>query len=260
MKQFLIIIFVIVASFSPAGALTIIEQADSAYMADDFTMAAALYNRVIDEEGTSAVIWYNLGNCYYRMGQPGKAIVAYERSLRLDPTNNDTRDNLAFVNDKIIDRPGEKGTFLGNALDAVANRAKSDTWAWLALIFFALTVTGVALYVFASGVALRKTGFFGSIVTICGTGIFIFLSFRAAAISLADDAAVIIAPSTILSTVPRAPHDRSQEAMLLHEGTKVKIIDSLKTTTPDSVISKWYDVEIDNTHRAWIDSNAVEKI
>ena len=260
MRQFFISILLMTASILTAGASTIIEQADSAYMADDFAMAASLYNKVIAEEGTSATLYYNLGNCYYRLGQPGKAIVAYERSLRLDPTSADTRDNLDFVNERIIDRSGERGTFIGNALDAASNRAKSDTWAWLAFGFFVLTVSGVALYVFSSSVPLRKTGFFGGIVTLIGTGIFIFFAFRSAALSLADDAAVITAPSTILSTVPRIPHDRNQEAMLLHEGTKVKILDSVRTTTADSVTSTWYDVEIDNTHRAWIDSNAVEKI
>ncbi len=130
MKQFFISILVITASILTAGASTLIEQADSAYMADDFAMAASLYNKVIAEEGTSATLYYNLGNCYYRLGQPGKAIVAYERSLRLDPTSADTRDNLDFVNERIIDRSGERGTFIGNAIDAASNKAKSDTWAY----------------------------------------------------------------------------------------------------------------------------------
>lgn len=76
---------------------------------------------------------------------------------------------------------------------------------------------------------------------------------------MSDDAAIITVPSTILSTTPRVPQDRSQEAMLLHEGTKVKILDSVKSTT-DSIHSLWYDVEVDNSHRAWINASAVEKI
>lgn len=84
-------------------------------------------------------------------------------------------------------------------------------------------------------------------------------SFRAASIASADNVAIVTVPSTILSTTPRVPQDRTQEAMLLHEGTKVTILDSVRSTT-DSIHSLWYDVEVDNAHRAWINAAAVQKI
>ena len=107
-------------SVASAQTSDILQQADSAYTADNFQEAAAAYQHVINTEGTSAEILYNLGNCYYRMGEFGKAILSYERALRLDPTSEDARNNLEFVNSKIADRPGERGSFLGNALDALS--------------------------------------------------------------------------------------------------------------------------------------------
>ncbi|MCM1138534.1 MAG: tetratricopeptide repeat protein [Muribaculum sp.] len=242
-----------------AQSLSLSQQADSAYTADNFGEAASIYQNVIDSEGPSATLYYNLGNSYYRLGEMGKAILAYERALRLDPTYSDAKNNLEFVNSRISDRPGERGTFLGNALDSAANAAHSNTWAWLAFSAFVLTLSGVLAYVFYNQITVRKIGFFGGIILLIGTGIFIFLAYRSAAIAIADDVAIITAPSTILSTAPREPKDRNQEAMLLHEGTKVKILDSVKSTT-DSVSTLWYDVEVDNAHRAWINATAVEKI
>lgn len=242
-----------------AQTTEILQQADSAYTADNFQEAAAAYQHVINTEGTSAEILYNLGNCYYRMGELGKSILAYERALRLDPTFEDARNNLEFVNSKIADRPGERGSFVGNALDAVANSAKSNTWAWFGFACFILTLSGVAAYIFSNLVAVRKAGFFGGIVTLIACGAFIYLAFRSASIALADDVAIVTAPSTILSTSPRIPKDRNQEAMLLHEGTRVQILDSVRSTT-DSVNALWYDVQVDNAHRAWINASAVEKI
>ena len=122
-----------------------------------------------------------------------------------------------------------------------------------------LTLIGVLAYIFSNIIVVRKIGFFGGFVTLIATGIFIFFAYRSAAIAVADDAAIITVPSTILSTSPRVPKDRNQEAMLLHEGTKVMILDSVKSTT-DSVNSLWYDVAVDNNHRAWINAAAVEKI
>lgn len=240
-------------------ASALIAQADSAYNADNFQEAAELYNQAINNYGSSAKLYYNLGNTYYRMGQSGNAIIAYERALRLDPSDRDTRENLAFVNARITDRPGERGTFLGNALDAAATAARSNTWAWVGMICIALTLGGVLAYVLSSSVPVRKTGFFGGLAALALGVVSLFLAFRSASIASATDYAVVTSPSTILSTVPRVPQDRRQEAMLLHEGTRVTILDSVRSTT-DSINSLWYDVEVDNAHRAWINANAVEKI
>lgn len=240
-------------------ASEIIAQADSAYTADDFQKAIELYNYAIQSFGTSSKLYYNLGNSYYRMGQMGKAILAYERALRLDPANKDARENLAFVNARITDRPGERGTFLGNALDSISSYISSNAWAWIALICFALTMAGVLAYMFAESIMLRKTGFFGGFATLIISIIAVFFASRSASIANSDEYAVITAPSTILSTSPRVPSDRSQEAMLLHEGTRVHILDSVKSTT-DTIHSMWYDVEVDNSHRAWINAADVERI
>lgn len=242
-----------------AGTLSMSEQADSAYNADNYQEATDLYLHIIQTEGASSTLYYNLGNCYYRSGEMGKAILAYERSLRLDPTYDDAKNNLDFVNARIADRPGERGTFIGNAIDSASNMTHSNVWAWLAFGAFVLTLGGILAYIFSSVIIVRKIGFFGGFVTLIATGIFIFLSYRSAAIAVAEDAAIITVPSTILSTSPRVPKDRNQEAMLLHEGTKVKILDSVRSTT-DSVNALWYDVEVDNNHRAWINASAVEKI
>ncbi len=262
MKKIISLLFSLMVcslGFQMKADSSMLQQADSAYTTDSYQEAAELYNNVIRNSGSSSMIYYNLGNCYYRLGEMGKAILAYERALRLDPSNEDARNNLEFANTRIADRPGERGSFIGNALDAAANSSHSNTWAWIGLGCFILTLLGVIAYIFSDIIIVRKIGFFGGILTFIACGIFIFLAYRSAALATADDVAIITAPSTILSTAPREPKDRTQEAMLLHEGTKVVILDSVKSTT-DTVASMWYDVQIDNTHRAWINAEAVEKI
>ncbi|MDE6126918.1 MAG: tetratricopeptide repeat protein, partial [Muribaculaceae bacterium] len=56
------------------------QQADSAYAADNFTLAEKLYLKAASEQGVSTNLFYNLGNAYYRQGNLGKAIVNYERA------------------------------------------------------------------------------------------------------------------------------------------------------------------------------------
>lgn len=259
MRTLNILIVLLAMSFLTAWGGGLDQRADSAYMADQFAEAATLYEQAASEDGVSSALYYNLGNSYYRMGRTGEAIVAYERALRLDPSNNDAKTNLDFLNSRIIDRPGDRGTFISNTMDEIALYTSSNNWAWISLALFTIVIACAACYMFSSITAVRKTGFFGGIVMllICGTAV--VFSFRAAAISSSHTSAVIVVPSTILSTSPRTPKDRNEEAMLLHEGTKVEIIDSV-TTRIDSTEVKWYDVQVDNNHRAWIEGKAIQRI
>lgn len=233
----------------------IIADADSAYMNDDFKTAAMLYQEAIDSLGPSAERYYNLGNAYYRSDLPGMAIVSYERALRLDPTNKDIRDNLEFVNSKTVDRIAPATSLVGGVADNIAAKIHPDAWARIAIMTFALALAGLCVWFFASGVGLRKVGFFGAGILLVVCILANILGYRSARKASAGNMAVVTAPSVILSTTPRAPKDRSEEAMLLHEGTKVTILDYLTTST-----DTWFDVQIDDSHRAWISSVAVEII
>ena len=135
------------------------EQADSAYAADNFSLAERLYRESITSEGTSSTICYNLGNAYYRQGNLGMAIVNYERALKLDPTNKDARINLEFVKGKITDRQIDSGSFVSNLWENIVMFFKADTWASLAIILFALFLASALTYLFLVGGACQETEF-----------------------------------------------------------------------------------------------------
>lgn len=235
------------------------ERADSAYNAGDFAGALDAYEKIMATQGSSATLYYNLGNCYYRLGKYAQAVIAYERSLRLDPSDSDARANLDFVNSKLVDRKGYEGSFLSRTFTDIANVMSTNAWAWTAMLFFILTIAGIAVYLFTNEVILRKTGFFGGGITALICVICLIFAFKANSIKESTDYAVVTVPSSILSTSPRAPQNRNEEAMLLHEGARVEILDSVASPV-DSVKTMWYDVQFDNDHRAWINSHDVEII
>ena len=86
-----------------------------------------------------------------------------------------------------------------------------------------------------------------------------FFSFKSKDIATDNRDAIVTAKATVLSTVPRKPISRDEEAMLLHEGTKVRIIRSIDLSS-DSTSQSWHEVEVDNRHRAWINNSDIEKI
>lgn len=63
MKKILTFI-IMLASVASVYAMSIGQQADSAYNAEDYRLAIELYNKSLAEEGRSSEIYYNLGNAY----------------------------------------------------------------------------------------------------------------------------------------------------------------------------------------------------
>lgn len=241
---------------APASASNLISQADSAYSADNFPMAERLYKEALIHHGTSSVLFYNLGNTYYRQGNLGMALVNYERALKLDPSNSDARINLEFVKGKIADRQIDEGSIMETLWDNTVTLFKADTWAWIAVVLFALFLAGLVTYLFSRVVIVRKISFFGGAIVFILCAAAIIISFAAANRIESDSWAIVLPPASQLSTSPREARTQSEEAFLLHEGTKVEIVDSVQTSGE----GKWYEVLVAGRERAWIKAADVERI
>ncbi len=215
MKRQLLTLALIIGGIMSMTSQTLTQLADSAYMNDNFAKATELYLEIAATEGTSSNLYYNIGNSYYRQGKLGKAILYYEKALRLDPSNKDARANLEFVNTKINYEPCDRGMFISNTVNGFAQKVPANTWALLAIGAFILFLAAVSAYVFSSNITLRKTGFFGGIILIF----------------------ICIAANIFASIATR-----------------------YSTSSKDAVWTKWYDVQVDNSNRAWINGNAIERI
>ena len=91
------------ACSSPASEAQF-EEANRLYETGRFPEAAALY-RATATNGVSANLLFNLGNAHFKAGQLGQAMAAYQRSLRLDPRNPETRANLRFAREQANTQP-----------------------------------------------------------------------------------------------------------------------------------------------------------
>jgi len=59
--------------------------------------AEKAYRKAIAKDPNNATAYHNLGNSYLGTGQPDKAIEAYKNALRNNPTDHETRYNLALA-------------------------------------------------------------------------------------------------------------------------------------------------------------------
>ena len=242
-----------------SSAQGLVESATAEYNNDKYAKALELYLQAANEEGTSSDLFYNIGNTYYRMGDLGNAVLYYERALVLNPSNEDAEINLEFVNSKIQTRLSEEKSFVVHVIDTFIESLTSNEWATIASITFVLLIAGILLYVFSSVVTLRKVGFFGGGVMLVVSIVSLMSAFTVKSRVEAHDKAVVLSPSVTLSTVPRIPKGKAEEAFILTAGNKVTVVDSVENINGEKA-EMWYEVKADDTHRAWLKKEHIERI
>jgi tetratricopeptide (TPR) repeat protein len=80
------------------------QRSTEAYQAKRYEAAAQDLEAVLEGGFESAAVHYNLGNAWFRLGKPGRAILHYRRAERLAPRDEDLRVNLALAREATVDR------------------------------------------------------------------------------------------------------------------------------------------------------------
>lgn len=254
----LILLVIAILSCQMLRAESAALKGDSAYNKADYQTALRYYNEALTKEGSSTELYYNIGNAYYRLDNLGRAVLSYERALKIDPSNDQARDNLQFVKSKIKDRPEDDSSYLNNVHKKIISLMSPDMWAWVTLGIFVLLMALVALYIFTANVNLRKVGFFGGIVMLCVFVYTLVIAYNSANEVNKHETAVVIVPTSYLSSMP-ASKDKNQKVVPVHEGITITIIDSV--ATPEDPNSRmWYNVKINNATSAWVRGSDIERI
>jgi tetratricopeptide (TPR) repeat protein len=99
------LVLVMVAASSLAAPVdanrdAIFTKANSDYAAGHFRQAIDGYESLVRNRQWSASLFYDLGNAWFRAGEPGRAILNYERALALSPAQPETEANLRLVRDQ----------------------------------------------------------------------------------------------------------------------------------------------------------------
>ncbi len=225
------------------------SDADSAYIHGRYQEAINMYELLL-KQGKSAAIYYNLGNAYYRTDDITHAVLAYERALKMSPGDEDIRFNLQMAREKTIDKIVPRSEmFFVTWWHALVNMQSADGWAMMAIASLAMAVVLLLIYLFVQQIWLRKVGFFGGALAVILFLMANLLAWQQQRMALASPGAVITAPA---ATVKSTPAKGGTDLFILHEGSRVDII--------DDTMREWKEIEVADGKRGWIERKDMERI
>ena len=232
------------ATAAPAKVAITKVDADKEYAKGNYLQASKDYSDLL-KVGESVELYYNLGNCYYRLGNITKSIIAYEKAHRLSTSDRDVTFNLEFVREKTIDKiECQEKNFFSAGYTMLQNLMDMDAWARLSIVAFFACLGMVMLFLLGRDEWMRKLGFYVALLSVF---VFVFSTLFAWQQKHnfdARDRAVVVAPS---ASVKQTPSDSSADAVVVHEGTAVQIV--------DCTMSDWYSVKLDDGKEGWLKRN-----
>lgn len=234
----------LMAEVSPAE-----QQAEALYREGKYSEAAETYRKIMDEGLESAELYYNLGNCFYKMGENTRAILYYERALLLHPGDEMIRYNLEMAHKAVVDKIEVLPEFfLVRWYKAVETHFSADQWGYISVGLFLLFLVMAALFFYSSSVGAKKVGFVVGIVAFLLTVSAVIFAFRQDERVSGKEYAIIVTPSV---TVKGAPDNSGTSLFLIHEGLKVKVVDEL---------GDWYNIRLADGNEGWVAKPDLEKI
>ena len=226
-----------------------LTSANQAYERGDYRTAIMLYEQLLTEHKPSTNLLYNLGNAYYKEGKIGKAILNYERSLKLDPGFEPAQKNITFIKDQ-MDYPfsGIPEFFLKRWWDQLVLLFPISTWTWLHLFSLFLGVLGISFWLFSNQIEIKKRGFFGGIGSLLFAFLFFILADQRKTHQLDSGEGIVLLNDVFLKV---APDEDSPDVIKLSEGVKVFIEDEL---------NDWYKIYLEDREPGWIMKDWIEVI
>lgn len=94
-RLLLIVILSSLAAF--AWGQNTLQQAEGFYRQGKFSAALGLYESELKNAPNDPYVYYNIGNCYFKMGSKGLAAANYYRAFKLAPRDADIRHNLTLA-------------------------------------------------------------------------------------------------------------------------------------------------------------------
>jgi hypothetical protein len=220
---------------------TLYTNANTLYQKGDYGKAVTEYNKIIQQGFESPEAYYNLGNAYYKISDYKSAILNYERAKRLAPQEDDILFNLKLANLNVIDKIEPLPPFfITSWWNDTADLYSADTWAVVTIVVFWIVLFLGILFLIVEQEILKRLFFFSAVVLLFFLVLLFSFTKTSETIRYNTREGIVFEPSTYIKS---SPSDKGTDLFILHEGTKVKLMDE---------VGIWAKIQLANGNEGWI--------
>lgn len=237
--QFVVMLLACQALYSQ-DLTVIFEKGNAAYNDGNFEAAISQYEAILEAGHHSAALYFNLGNAYYRLNNIAESIFYFEKAKQLDPKNEDILLNSSFANNMTIDAiEALPKSQLAVFEDMVFQFFGVHSWAILLVLLSWLVFFLFLGYLFNHSPEVKRRFFAASVllfVVLLAGFSFVYVNDKQ---TQNTEYAILFSKQINIRT---EPNDRADVEFVLHEGTKVVLLDRL---------DEWQKIRIANGSMGW---------
>ena len=224
------------------------SEGNTLYQNGQFHAALESYQKIISMGYENGSLYYNIGNCYYKLQDIGRAILFYEKALKFIPGDEDLKANLALANLAVVDKVEPQPQFiLFRLADSFIHIFDQSILVLMVMGSYICLIGSSIIWIITRRKGLRlissRLGFvFGIFIFIFGLSLAGQLSEshnKIEGIILVDKIDVMSAPA------------EGMEIFSLHMGTKVRI---------DQRSGDWVEIILADGKVGWIKHETIEII
>lgn len=216
-----------------AGGKSDFLKANELYSQKDYDQALDIYKGLINEGMQGSNLYYNIGNAYFKTGDWLHALLYFEKSALLNPSNDDVQHNILFANKYVVDEFEVHPSF-GKRL-WLNSIMSSNTAAWLSILFLMVALT--CFYFFFKNKSRNQMT-----TSLVGLGLFLLFAIYSSylkSVSTSHDYALIMKSSVKVKSEPGS----GEQLFIIHEGTKVQVLEEL---------SDWAKIKLPDGNVGWV--------
>ncbi len=225
------------------------EKGNALYQKGNYQEAITTYESILNSKKQSAELYFNLGNCYYKLNKVAPSIYNYEKALLLNPEDAEIQNNLKFAQKLQIDEVKEVPKVgFSKLIQDFTSTFHYNTWAWISVGFATLFLLFFVGYYFSQTTTSKRVFFIGLFLVLFLLLISVSSAFFERNQNQNDRPAIVFAE---VASVKSEPKNNSNDAFVLHEGTKVYVKETL---------DNWLKIQLADGTDGWIEKGNVKEL
>ncbi len=244
----ILVVFQNIRAQSPALEDSV-AQAAKYYNEARYKEAIRTYEFILGKGYESPVLYFNLGNAYYKAGNSTFAIVNYERARKLSPNDEDIKYNLDMARRQIVDNiaPLPEPGFLAWGRQLISLRS-SNQWGVQSIIAFFLFLVLSGLFLLTKVMRTKRLSFWLAVLALVYSSLTFSFASGIRSKILQHNTAVITERSL---RVKSSPSETGTELFIIHEGLTVQLTDKL---------GDWVEIRIPDGNKGWVKESMLVRI